>query len=189
MTTGEKIREARKRVNLTQKQLGELIGVSGAMIGQYETGIRNPKTETLKKLAKPLCISWFELYGDSKEQLEAIQEDIDDATKKAPVQNVFTEAFFDPDIRAKALALAEGKTANSGQKNRELVERTIIASYLSGIGIEPPNLETLISVGFKPNEAFLIMYLMSVSEAEKRLMTEEMKREKEADDDAPQANP
>ena len=54
MTTGEKIREARKRVNLTQKQLGELIGVSGAMIGQYETGIRNPKTETLKKLTKIL---------------------------------------------------------------------------------------------------------------------------------------
>lgn len=189
MTVGERIRAARKKAGLTQKELGERCGIAEPTIRRYELGKLNPKIETLKKIAKPLCISWFELYGDSKEQLEAIQEDIDDATKKAPVQNVFTEAFFDPDIRAKALALSEGKPANNEKKNSELVERTIIASYLSGIGIEPPNLETLISVGFKPNEAFLIMYLMTVSEAEKRLMTEEMKREKEADDDAPQDNP
>lgn len=69
MTTGQRIRDARKKAGLTQKQLGEQIGVSGAMIGQYETGIRNPKPDTLKKIADPLGVHVYELYGDEEAQL------------------------------------------------------------------------------------------------------------------------
>lgn len=57
---GAKIKECRIKKGLTQKQLGNLIGVSPVMISQYETGIRNPKAETINKLSLAL---------DSKELL------------------------------------------------------------------------------------------------------------------------
>lgn len=57
---GKRIRDFRKSANLTQKQLGEKIGVSGAMIGQYETGVRNPKRETLERIADALGVHVFD---------------------------------------------------------------------------------------------------------------------------------
>ena len=63
MTTGERIRKARKEAGLTQKQLGEKIGVSGAMIGQYETGVRNPKQEMIEKISGALGIQAESLRG------------------------------------------------------------------------------------------------------------------------------
>ena len=40
--SGEKIRAARKSAGLTQSELGKMLGVSGSMIGQYETEARRP---------------------------------------------------------------------------------------------------------------------------------------------------
>lgn len=54
MTIGENIRKLRTEYKLTQKELGELIGTSQQMIAQYETGKRNPKIETLNKIAQVL---------------------------------------------------------------------------------------------------------------------------------------
>lgn len=56
MNIGEKIKHSRKKAGLTQKELAENLGVSAAMIAQYETGKRNPKFETIKKIAKALNI-------------------------------------------------------------------------------------------------------------------------------------
>lgn len=61
METGDRIKRARKKSGLTQKQLGESLGVSAAMIAQYETGVRNPKFETLQKIANILCVSVTDL--------------------------------------------------------------------------------------------------------------------------------
>lgn len=70
MTTGEKIKEARKKAKLSQKELGTRLGVSQAMIGQYESGKRNPKPETLKKIADALevpisSLSSYDMMVDS----------------------------------------------------------------------------------------------------------------------------
>lgn len=63
MTVGERIRAARKEAGLTQKELGEKLGVSAAMIGQYETGVRNPKFEKIKKIANALEIDILTLIN------------------------------------------------------------------------------------------------------------------------------
>lgn len=55
-TVGDRIKIARKLANLTQAELGEALGVSGAMIAQYENNLRNPKDETLKKLSSGLDV-------------------------------------------------------------------------------------------------------------------------------------
>ncbi|MCO7136867.1 helix-turn-helix transcriptional regulator [[Clostridium] leptum] len=57
MTLGETIRSARKKAGLTQAELGEMLGVSGSMIGQWENNLRKPKHETLKKVALALGVS------------------------------------------------------------------------------------------------------------------------------------
>lgn len=56
MTVGQRIRQARKEAKLTQTELGAKIGVSGSMIGQYENGLRNPKCDTLSRIATALGI-------------------------------------------------------------------------------------------------------------------------------------
>lgn len=63
MTTGQRIRAARKEAGLTQVELGEILGVSGSMIAQYETDKRNPKYETLKRIAAALEVPVPELMG------------------------------------------------------------------------------------------------------------------------------
>lgn len=64
MTTGEKIKEARKKAGLSQKELGDKLGVSQAMIGQYETGKRKPKLETLDKIAEALSVDVWDFYAE-----------------------------------------------------------------------------------------------------------------------------
>lgn len=51
MEVNGKIKQARKKAKLTQKELGEKLGVSQVMIAQYENGTRKPKFETLQKIA------------------------------------------------------------------------------------------------------------------------------------------
>ena len=68
MTTGELIRDARKKKGLTQKELGERLEVSDVSIAQWENGIRNPRFETRQKLAKALDIDIAELMSETEKQ-------------------------------------------------------------------------------------------------------------------------
>ena len=54
MTVGEKIKYIRKQNKISQQELGNMLGVSQAMIAQYENGKRIPKIETLIKIAEAL---------------------------------------------------------------------------------------------------------------------------------------
>lgn len=45
MRGGEVIREARKRADLTQRELAELLGTTQAVIARWETGARSPTFE------------------------------------------------------------------------------------------------------------------------------------------------
>lgn len=63
MTTGELIRQARQNAKMTQKELANKIGVSYQMIQAWENNRRNPKVETMKKIAYALNVSaWVDLY-------------------------------------------------------------------------------------------------------------------------------
>lgn len=54
MTLGEKIKEVRKQQGMTQKQVGDCIGVSEAMIRHYENNWRKPKVDRLYEIAEAL---------------------------------------------------------------------------------------------------------------------------------------
>ena len=66
MTTGQRIKAARMKAGLTQKELGTKLGVSESFIAQYETDKRNPKKETLEKIADALDVHFLELYSDEE---------------------------------------------------------------------------------------------------------------------------
>ena len=61
MNFSDRLKEARKNAGLTQAQLSEKLGITAQSYSQYETGKRNPKMETLQKIAAALNIKLSEL--------------------------------------------------------------------------------------------------------------------------------
>ncbi|HJB41832.1 MAG TPA: helix-turn-helix domain-containing protein [Candidatus Gemmiger avicola] len=61
MTTAERIKAARKKAGLTQKQLADKLGISFQTIAQWETGSRKPKIDTLRRIASALEVNIAEL--------------------------------------------------------------------------------------------------------------------------------
>ena len=56
---GKRIKQIRSAKGLSQKDLGELIGVSNEHISKYERGIRKPKLETISQIAEALNVHPF----------------------------------------------------------------------------------------------------------------------------------
>lgn len=63
MHVGENIRKLRKQKGLTQRNLGELCGISEPNIRKYENGKQNPKFETIEKIASALEVPVLELLS------------------------------------------------------------------------------------------------------------------------------
>lgn len=53
---GNIIKQARKKKGLTQSELGELMGITAVTVGQWETGKRIPKEETIERISEALEI-------------------------------------------------------------------------------------------------------------------------------------
>lgn len=66
VSIGDNIRKYRKMKNITQKELGETIGISNTYLSDIETGRTNPSIKTLKKIAKGLEINYMELLKDTE---------------------------------------------------------------------------------------------------------------------------
>lgn len=60
---GDKLREARERSGLSQKQLAAQVGLSKTTISQYENQWRVPSPITVVKLASALHVSTDYLFG------------------------------------------------------------------------------------------------------------------------------
>ena len=79
-TFSEKVREARQLLNLSQEELGKLVGVSARAVVAYETTAAKPRAATLRKLADTLKVSVDYLKND----------DIDD-----PLYGIEKQPFVD----------------------------------------------------------------------------------------------
>ncbi len=76
MTTGEKIKQLRRQLGMTQEELGNLIGVQKAAINKYETGIVvNLKKSTISKLAHALHVSPVELLSPEDPSEDLLTDD------------------------------------------------------------------------------------------------------------------
>ena len=66
MLLGKRIRELRKKNNLTQAELGKLVNVTKVSICCYENGTRTPTLETLIDLSNVFKVNVNELIGYNK---------------------------------------------------------------------------------------------------------------------------
>ena len=67
--TGPKIKAARKSAGISQAELAERIGVPYQSIGQWERNERNPKIETLQRIADALSIPVYQLFGPEPNEI------------------------------------------------------------------------------------------------------------------------
>lgn len=66
VTIGDRIRHYRRRLNLTQKELAQKVGVSTGTIGMYETNKREPDLQMLRRLAEVLEVTVGELVAGAE---------------------------------------------------------------------------------------------------------------------------
>ena len=74
MTTGEKIHRIRLHRKLTQKELGDRIGLTANRVAQYEMGYRVPKKPLLEQMAQALEVSPLALLEPTNGTLSDIME-------------------------------------------------------------------------------------------------------------------
>ena len=65
MTIGEKIRQRREQLGISQSELAKRIGVTQGSIGNYESGVSNPKMELLPRLFEALNTDANFLFGEA----------------------------------------------------------------------------------------------------------------------------
>ena len=68
--SAEKIKKRRQEQGLTQVQISKLLGITQSTYAQYENGKRNPKIETVRRIADALDIPWTDLCDDVDQYTE-----------------------------------------------------------------------------------------------------------------------
>lgn len=61
MAIGHRIKAARKRASMSQREFAKAVGVSYGLVGQWESHLKKPGRETLRKVAEVTLSSmeWF----------------------------------------------------------------------------------------------------------------------------------
>lgn len=81
MSFGECIKRRRLELGLTQREVGERLGVTDVMIRIYEADQRHPKMSTAKRFAEALDMDFSYLVGASPEKLSEYDKAVYDIGK------------------------------------------------------------------------------------------------------------
>ncbi len=95
MNLPERLKEARKAAGLTQKDVAQQLGLTGAAYSAYETGQRSPNPETLRSLCIILNVSADYLLGIEKGPPETEEPITKEAVTEVLVQNGFIKSGQD----------------------------------------------------------------------------------------------
>lgn len=60
-----KLKQLREERNMSQKALGDAVGITATSISRYEIGKRKLSVEMAKKIARVLDVGWTVLYSES----------------------------------------------------------------------------------------------------------------------------
>ena len=119
MTTGQRIKAARKQAGMTQSALGKELGISYQTVAQWENDLRKPKQETLLKIAKALGVhlrdlsdnSWLEEFD--RQHPEAVKQINEGHTAQIPDES---EIILFKDGHTATFTQAEFEELQSGAK-------------------------------------------------------------------------
>lgn len=101
MSLGSRLKKERELRNWTQKYVADKIGITNAVLSNYERDYRDPDTETLKKLADLYEVSIDYLLGRTDEKENSIEEKIDKALQLRDGEKIYfydMEGLSDEDI-------------------------------------------------------------------------------------------
>ena len=127
MTIGQSIQQARKKAGLTQKQLAEKSGIATITLQQYERGVREPKLDTIAKIARAMGLYASDLVdagqwkhvqaGEEDENFSAAENQLlhhfrtlNDNGQTVAVERVQELAQIPAYQRATATAISKDKT-------------------------------------------------------------------------------
>ena len=141
MNITEKIKELRKKLNLTQEKLSEKIGVSAMTVRRWEWGDRIPRANELEKLAQALGTTAGYLLGET-ENAGAHEEKTPDEKNNLPINNTSDVSEDDLDLgywgamaqRAKRVAKSEDKSTKEiiGAILKQATEAVTGAGIITG---------------------------------------------------------
>ncbi|MBR4026705.1 MAG: helix-turn-helix domain-containing protein [Lachnospiraceae bacterium] len=132
MTIGEQLKKRRLEAKLTQKELGEKLGITQQQIAQYESGKRIPKTETIIKIAEALGFDYYDFLEVDIETVKKVTYLKKELESLNHVQKELEEYFAD-DTKNLDLEILQNfrKLNKSGQKEaaKRVQELTEIPRY------------------------------------------------------------
>lgn len=144
MTTGERIKNARKNKGWTQKQLEERTGINEANIRKYESGRQNPKFGTLQKIADALDCTPSYLMGweETEVNLNAVGFSIDDIAFELNVDpEILKQNLSSNNVPAiakmiKAANIISGQSVHNSSLNATLLpaELTDFSMFIEKMG-------------------------------------------------------
>jgi len=102
MTIGEKIKEYRKKNDLTQEKLADYLCVSYQAVSKWETGVSSPDLALIAPLTKLLHISADELLGLNQAEPDKRRDEIE-----AAYQNTWKTGDYNERYRISEIAVKE----------------------------------------------------------------------------------
>lgn len=87
MGIGKRIKEAREALHLTQKELGDRVGVTGSSIANYENETSHPKEPIMYNLINELGVDANFLFQDSVDTKKAPPSEDEDADRTQLIEN------------------------------------------------------------------------------------------------------
>lgn len=99
-TCGDKIKFYRTQQKLTQKQLAEKAMIATISIQQYESNTRNPKIETLQRIASALNVPVNALRSDTDLEYDELQTMLTDWLEAAYQKSLFEHKFTFEQLQA-----------------------------------------------------------------------------------------
>ena len=95
---GEVIRNARKSLGLTQRQLAEMVGVANTSISNWEKGLSRPDADLIQELCRVLQLQPNDIYGASEAPADNDRRPVSDEDIKFALfggDGDITDAMFD----------------------------------------------------------------------------------------------
>lgn len=114
MTTGEKIAALRRRNNITQEQLAELLGVTRQSVSRWEMDMAFPETEKLIRFSKLFSCSIDYLLGEmigreEPDKADITAQDCVSFIRECGYFFLATCADYRPRLRPFGMILSDGK--------------------------------------------------------------------------------
>ena len=95
-TIGSRLRKLRQSVKLSQRKMGELLGVSQSAIDRYERDLSNPNAENFIAYADYFDVSLDYIFGRCDEPQGKLYEHHPHIEQGNPDLKLFVDMCFDP---------------------------------------------------------------------------------------------